>query len=1161
MAKTKSKDKKSPLTDEQIECIDERGVNLLVSASAGSGKTFVMIERIKKLIEKREAGVEELLVVTFTKAAAGEMKARLIQGLEKIENKDDYIKEQLLEIQNSSISTLHSFCSKLLKSYFYVIGIDPAFTLLDEIESKTLKDKAYAKLVDNAFLRDDGAFFELFDMFAINRKEDNFKDTINKFYEFLLTIVDSHSWFEKKINETFNSDLDKNICVEYLNQHFISSFASIRAKLDNMLANRFVQSNEKLVKYLNTLYVNLLKIKSDRSFTENQKAISSLETIPRMPSLKDEYLPLKAEVDKVKEQTKRAIKDAVEIYANSNAEETKRKLEISKKHIIALYNYTREFEKIYQELKKEKVALDFSDLEQYTIKLLQKDTIRKTIQDKYKYVFVDEYQDTNAIQEAIIQGVSRSDNLFMVGDVKQSIYRFRASEPQIFVDKFNNFSKGIAPKSKAIKLNENFRSNKDVLDFSNEVFCRSMTPDFGGVDYIKDAMLIKGGEKDPILQNQYPVVSLNIIQSNTVESDDGDDEEAIETQDGQLPVYSVQNNEELDAVNTKKAETEGFVVANKIKELLKRDIPSKDKEKRKIELRDIAILSASRGDYLQTILKQLDNNGIAYTSDVKENIFDDPDIYVIKSMLELIDNKNQDVPLLAVLQSNMFDFTNNDLAIVRQKTRNVKFFYQAFYGAIHNEEISESLKKKVSRFIETLSKFNFISQFTPVNVLIQRILEETAFDNEILKKETGTKTLTNLDKLKTFINGKPYNSSLSEFLTNIKENEISFENEANENSVTVTTIHKSKGLQYPVVILVGAGQKLINRKDMSDFIPSKNLGIGIPFFDVLSRIKSHSICYNAVKIENITQNLEEKLRLLYVALTRAVNNLIIVGCINKNQSVVDASNAKTFLDWIYPVIMAKENGGLASFVDFKVEYSGLISPTELSVSEKTANMRFDKPNEELVKMIKNVLEYRYKYEDSCRMPVKTSVSELLKEEKDEIYIPRLFNGLPNEEAIKKGVAYHKVMQHIDLLAKSDELCKKQLETMVKKEILDESELKLVNTKEIVSLLNNNLFIELTGKNVMREKEFIALTKVASGSSVQNFDSVLLQGVVDFVSVTKDGAIVVDYKTNAWKDESKYINAYSTQLNMYSQVLQESLGVNVIKKYLYSFTIGKFIEVK
>ena len=536
MAKSNDKknEKKSSLTDEQLRCINERGVNLLVSASAGSGKTFVMIERIKKMIENHEASVNELLVVTFTKAAAGEMKARLVQGLEKIENKDDYIKEQLLDIQNASISTLHSFCSKLLKSYFYVLGIDPAFTLIDEIESNTLKEKAYSKLVDNAFLRGDERFFQLFDMFAINRKEDNFKDTINKFYEFLLTLVDSESWFNEMIKCTYSQDLAGNVCANFINNYFVKKFANLRKSADVLLSDSVVKENEKLVAYINSLYLNLLKIKDGRSFIENRKGAESFEIIPRMPTLKDDYAYLKPATDKLKDATKKLIKEAYENYALHSEEVIKAKIAITKEHIIALYNYTREFEKLYAELKKEKVALDFSDLEQYTIKLLKDETIRRTIQEKYKFVFVDEYQDTNAIQEAIIQGVSRDDNLFMVGDVKQSIYRFRASEPQIFVDKFNNFSKGVAKKSKAIKLNANFRSNKDVLDFSNEVFSRSMTPMFGGVDYVQDAMFIKGGEKDEVFNSQYPVVSVNIIKS---EKDDSDDEDE-EILNGNLPVYS-----------------------------------------------------------------------------------------------------------------------------------------------------------------------------------------------------------------------------------------------------------------------------------------------------------------------------------------------------------------------------------------------------------------------------------------------------------------------------------------------------------------------------------------------------------------------------------------------------------------------------------------------
>ena len=1146
------KDEQRKLTKEQTECIVDRGNNLLVSASAGSGKTFVMIERIKEMIVNREVSVSDILVVTFTKAAAGEMKARLVKGLEEIEVKDDFIKEQLLNVNTASICTLHSFCSKMLKTYFYAIGLDPAFSLIDEEESNNLKAKAFAKLTDNAFVRDDKDYFELLDCFSVNRKEDNFKDTLNKFYEFLLTIVDSDSWFKNTLENTYNTNLDENICANYINRVFAEKFQKQKERADELLKDSLILQNEKVVSYINSLYVNLLKFKPGNTFLQNQKALETLEKIPNMPILKGDFECIKPLINDFKEATKALISDAQDIYLKDVGGALTKKLELTKTHVENLYKYVKEFEQIYSELKKEKVALDFSDLEQNMIKLLQIDEIKASIRSKYKYVFVDEYQDTNAIQEEIIRGVTQENNLFMVGDVKQSIYRFRASEPEIFVNKYNSYENSKIKQSKAIKLNANFRSDKDILDFSNEIFLRAMTPEFGGVNYYKDAMFVKpNAENNTTKSKATKVVKVCIIKECNKEKKEREEE--------QLPIYSVKNHEEIKEEVVRKAEVEGEVLAKNIKSLIDSGVRVEKKDNKPLTYRDITILSQARGEYLETVLRVLDRFNIPYTSDIKQDIFENVYINALNSLLCLADNRFNDIPLFTVLQSIFSDFTLDELSQIRKENRDKKYFYEAFFNSeCHN--LPPRIQKKLTKFVELIDELSFYSKFLKVDELIKKAMELVDFENKVLRTQDGNYTITLLNKFVNYVGSKSYNSNLQDYLENVSENEISFSNEPSENACLVTTIHQSKGLEYTAVFLIGAGNQLLNKQSLRDFVSSKELGIGIPYQDVVTRTKSSLLPINAIKLQTNMQNLEEKLRLLYVALTRAVQFLFVIGYLPKDGKIVEASSAKTFMDWVMPVVYAKSRGGLVSFVDFDVEeyISNIDDVNERSKDKQT--IKLVQPNEEFISNIQNVIGYKYPYSQDTTKSLKTSVTELMEQEEGEHKVPQVFDTISGELAIRKGNAYHKFLQTINLNCRSIDELKGHLNKLVNNGEITEEDAKLIELQKINRLINSSLFENMLAGKIYRETEFIAKTDSSVVGKTLVSDAVILQGVIDFVSIIKDKAYVIDYKTNNFKREKDYIDKYSLQLKTYASVVEESFGVRVVGKYIYSFTLEKFIEI-
>ena len=488
----KEKKSKVSYTKEQQQCIDERNKNLLISASAGSGKTSTMIERIKTMIINGEASVQDLLVITFTKASASDMKNKLVEGLEKIENKSDFIKEQLLEINLANISTIHSFCSKLIRTYFYEVGLDPSFVLIDEIESNSLKDKALTKLIDDAFVENDENFIKIYEILSTKRSEESLRSIILNFHNFTTNLVDPDKWFEKTIKETYSLDFARNSTINYLNDYHTQIFVELKQRTQGIRVSLMNAGQEKLVKHLNEIASNLDVIKPELNFVENKENSKKFdEKFARFPVIKDAD-EIKEFVKSFCDEIKEKVKDAKEFYLNFDENFVKKQIEENKKVVELLYSYVKKFDALYSELKRDKVALDFSDLEKYTLKLFLNDVIAETIRNKFKFVFVDEYQDINEVQEKLITLVSKDDNLFMVGDVKQSIYRFRGSEPQIFVDKYNYYKTGASSKNKSIDLNHNFRSHSNILNFSNEIFMRSMTKDFGGVDYVSSSMLKKG---------------------------------------------------------------------------------------------------------------------------------------------------------------------------------------------------------------------------------------------------------------------------------------------------------------------------------------------------------------------------------------------------------------------------------------------------------------------------------------------------------------------------------------------------------------------------------------------------------------------------------------------------------------------------------------------
>lgn len=1137
---------KKIISKSQKLAIETEGKNILISAAAGSGKTFVLIERCIHLVVKKRVPVKKLLVVTFTKDAANEMKKRLFEALERIENKDDFIKEQLNDVLSSNISTIHSFCARMLKTYFFEIGLDPSFVLIDEVETASLREKSYQKLVERAFEKNDNAFFELLDIFSQNRKDKHFKEVIFKFYDFLKTQVDAEGWFFDTLSKNYTTDLDNNKAVKFLLDSFDEEAIEFLETLDetDISCLGYDSMRKIIVSLKNDINLFLKKGIDAKMFALRQRPVGL-----RMPSEKTvEDQNLYTAVKNLKEEIKKFFDRFKKTLSFIGDEDFENRINVCKSRVISLYQYVKLFEDIFSEMKEDKLALDFSDLEYKMIELLRIEHVRQSVRDSFDFVFVDEYQDTNYVQEEILKRVSGEDNLYMVGDVKQSIYKFRESEPQIFIEKYSSFRRGDSKNSVAIDLHDNFRSHKNILGFTNHIFKHIMTPKFGRVDYLKSAMLISKNDTLNGFSSINPSVTVEIIKRES--------HPKFEISENLQP-YSVKNHKDIFEVDADTGSVEGVVVAQTIENFKGRlffDMASK--KMRRIGFEDITILTASRDRHLEDVLAELQKAGIPFSSDVSEDIFEDYSMSVIKAFLEILNNPYQDIPLVTLMKSEVVGFTSLELAEIRIANRSEKFFYEAVDAALVRDNIPGGIREKILRMKNLIQRFVNKSKYLEVDNLILEFLKETNFECFLLARDEGEKSLGKLHKFLSSLNGKTYNISLSKFIDNISENTIKFENVGDINCVKVTSIHKSKGLEFPVVILVGAGRNLF-RNESLDLVLSREFGCGMNFYDTLARTKSSTFIKNAGILERNIGLLEERARLLYVALTRAVNHLVVIGTEVGDRPVLkNPKNAKTFLDWIGCAVEDKRRGLLDEGIDFEVVYRNF---EDIQISSRETNVPevvFGRADDEVVSNIEGVFNFVYPYKEFETKISKTSVSDILRvDAEDRVYIQSEFQG--EAEASLRGTAFHKVMQNIDFSISNRIDIEKFVSKLHREGILTDDEVSFVDIDAVFCLLSSSEFRNIiSNAQIFREREFVSL----ENTSLCEDDCTLVQGVVDLIAIKNGNITLVDYKTNSLNRDEYFVSRYKRQIDLYTYAVRESFGMNVSKRFIYSTRLCKFIEV-
>ena len=1098
-------------TKEQEESIFDRNHNLLVSASAGSGKTTVMIERIFRLIHDEHIPITNFLIVTFTKASASDMKKKLTEKLEEFAD-DEFIASQIENMASSDISNLHSFCSRLITTYFYEVNIDPAYKIIDEGEGTFLKERALKLLFEEKENSGDEEFFTLFEIFQKKRSNKNLKDVIIRFNNFLNTNLDSEKFIGEMIEKSYCEDLTQNQCAKIINSYVPSAMKEDAERVEEFATKCREEGADKLSEHFFEIADKLKTVKFSNSYMANAKNVFEI-SLDKSPAAPKDKKYLGEEAKAIKKAIGDNLKSYKKNYVSDDEEFLKKGLSVSKDYLKYLYKLTNEFNEKYTKLKLDANGLDFNDLEKYALKILSNSEINQAVKEKYKYVFVDEYQDINSVQEKIISLVSGKNNRFMVGDVKQSIYRFRLCNPDIFLAKFEEYKNNTGD-NRLVKLNCNFRSDKKILKYVDSVFCERMTENFGGLDYAKDSQFVPGennadGEK-----------SVNLIFCDT-------ESEALEEKVAS-GVYSVKNHVNTETDEQKKAVLEATIVKDKILELISPENP------KHMKFSDIAILISTRNAMTTKFAETLSEFGIPVSADNKKDLMQSVAVKELVNFAKFLCNPNDDFVAFKTLKSRLFNFSDNELAETRKIDLKCRF-YECInrYEELENEE----LKNKLAESLSLAEKFRKFAKILKVKDLFKKIVDEFSLENINLLEEDGE--ILN-DDISLFINSLP-SVSLFEYVRNFADGTLEVEGESGGDSVKIMTIHKSKGIEFKAVFLINLSNNFNFQSTYGSILMNTNLGVGLDYFDLDSRSEKPTVAISAIRIVEKRKLVEEQQRVLYVGLTRAKEKLFIIcSKPKKNLSENFGARHKAFIEWFERDILNEENG----------KHNALINYESYLASELAGESKSDKKELLLTKREAKEPEwYHYDYESEANIPAKSSISKLIKlqeereEELDENDDRVIFEK--NSSSAKRGTIYHKVFEKIDL--KNLDSAPAQLNEILE-ENFDEDERKIVDKNLVLEVLCLEIFKEIkSGDKIIKEREFFASVPASIATSQNSNESIIIQGVIDLAIIRDEGIILVDYKTGKMNEEK--LNKYKFQMDVYSYAIEKAMGKKVLKRVL------------
>lgn len=1232
-------------TKEQEKVINLRNRSLLVSAAAGSGKTAVLVQRIISMVtDKAEPlDIDRLLVVTFTNAAAAEMRERVGAAIENALEQEPYnqhLQRQLTLVHNAQITTIDSFCIRILRDHFHKIDLEPGFRIADEGELKLLREDVCEAVLEEFYQKADPEFFRFADSYSGAKNDLQIKEMILKLYNY----AESYPW-PKEWLETCVQQYEAANEAELEEKSWIRDFLSyLDVRIEDLITAQkklleLTQEPDGPYMYEASIADDLRQLENLRKcehFSQWQEAVSSInfKNIGRSGKYEGSVAKKNAVMSGRKRMKDQIDKWKKTIFATPLEVQLERLTQTSKM-VRVLVTLTQAFSDRFYEEKQKKNMLDFSDVEHNALRVLVNPETKELTetaleyQQQYREVMIDEYQDSNYVQETLLTAVSGvkngNENLFMVGDVKQSIYRFRLARPELFMDKYHRFSTEESSRQR-IDLHRNFRSRREVVEAVNDIFYPLMEKDLGNVAYDAEAALYAGAE--------YP---------------------DYENADCCKPEFLLVPSQES---GMERREQEAAAVAGRIRELVEtQEIPG-------ITYKDIVLLLRSMSGWAETYQKVFEQEGIPLIVASKTGYFSATEVQTVLSLLRVLDNPYQDIPMAAVMKSYFGKFTSEELAQIRAESPGM-LFYQCVEQFTSSEEqqkeeqiadtnvveaekqqkeepISDTdaveaeilpqekenknvsdqkshLAEKIIAFQEMLQNFRQRIPYTPIHRLLQEILDETGYRNYVAALPAGEQRRANLDMLmekavayeQTSYHGLfhfiRYIDRLMKYDVDYGEAEIVSEQ---ENAVRLMSIHKSKGLEFPVVFVCGMG-KQFNEQDLnSNMIFHPEFGIGLKWFDCEKRTKANTLIHQIFAMEAKKENLGEELRVLYVALTRAKEKLILAGTcklpeegqysgFSREEKVSFSTryDAKSYWDWVMPVLgMENPDYRYVIWDEARMQQEEQRKLQNTALEHRTLLVALQNVSEIELTQLKETFSWEYAWKEEGTHKQKVSVSELkhrAMEERsesaeqtlntaqplfpDEIatpYVPRFVQEAKENAGALYGTMVHRFLECLDFAGLPDFAEEKQGLYFVKQQIdalcalgrMQEADAKRLNWKQLLGFLQSDtakrMRVAAEQGTLEQEKPFVmSVPANLVWEESRPEEEVLIQGIIDVFWEEADGIVLLDYKTDHVDNAQELVHRYKKQLELYADALSRFSGEKPVKEILiYSFALAETIRL-
>ncbi|MCH5316371.1 MAG: helicase-exonuclease AddAB subunit AddA [Eubacterium sp.] len=1158
-------------TEQQNNAINARNSNILVSAAAGSGKTAVLVERVLKIITDKNnpVNVDRLLCVTFTNAAAAEMKSRIAARLEDIirdDPSDINAQRQMSLLPSAKICTVDSFCLNLVKDNFFNLGLSQDFTVLDEAELNVLEESAINTVLDSFYEEKDAEFLRLTELLSSPKDDKALISNIKKIRNYIYAQPFPHKWL-RDMAEYYDPSVSFEESVWYPKlideiKYALEFGKSLIAECFDMLD----VGDELFEKYSNNLSDDLriydyLLSNISNGWDALVTAFGNVK-FPTLASKRGYISPVKADLAARRDIYKSIVNKDLKPFFCALTEDHANDMQELYPVLIKLCELIEAVDRELSALKEERNGYSFSDIEHFAINLLAeqnengepvKSALALDMTNNFYEILVDEYQDTNEAQDLIYNLLSNGNNCFTVGDVKQSIYRFRLAMPHIFIkkrDEYKDYVEG-EEESARIVFDRNFRSRRNICDYVNFVFSAFMSKRAGEIDYNESEFLNYGADYE-----DKDITSAQIkILKNTKRAD-------------------LDRNEAIYIANT---------ILNKVnsKELVK------DKDGyRPIRFGDFAILLRSAKRHIKEYNEVLTSFGIPVICENSSNLFDCNEIKILLSLLRVIDNPMQDIPLLSVMMSPLYGFTADELAQI--KTEN------SIKGSLYVSVIN-SKSEKVRRFLDEIDMFSKVAVTMSVSYFVRYICEYKSVYAFVNALGNGEQRCRNIGKLIDL--AAAFDSSDSVGLTSfiryidkVAQSDRGVEsaslNPGAENAVTIMSIHHSKGLEFPVVILAGA-QGEYNKSDLNEkLLLNPFLGLGVKVHNEERLYDYETIPYAVVRTQNKSALLSENLRTLYVAMTRAKEQFISFVTVDNLESKVNSLASKISDGGVSPYLCLKirsdgdylllaallhqDGGGLRSYTDIGIKTIAADFPLDVeiidSVDEIAENQPDEKslPNEGIISQIADKLAYQYENAALSRAAAKRTASGLDESIKSFDYFASAKPAFMNDGEMtpaEKGTAMHAFMQFCDYAGAKRNL-EAEIARLADNAFITNAQADCLNREELKMLFDSDFSKRLfKSDKIYRELKISSFVKLREIEDIDSDEEVLIQGISDCVFEENGELVLVDYKTDRVKSENQLLSMYENQIAFYKKAVAKTLGKRVKEALLYSFCLGKVCRYK